>query len=295
MQPVIRCCRDRNARGWNDMVASRAAAPTRTSSPAGASACHRLLHHGRVADDLERVVDRARTASPGASASRRAARAGAAPAALVGVRSATIRAGACQPARPTTTFSPTPPAPKTATESPSLRPRPSRARAPTPVTTAQPTSAACSSGTSAPHRDRACSRQHDVVAEAARRSASPRPARRHGTCRGPGKPDDRLAEVRPPRRQRRQRPHGTFQQTSTGSPCARSPSTPLPDRLDLPRALVPEQDRREPRIPGLRDVGVAEPSRQHPNAHLPRARAGRRSAPGGGAAHPARPGRARAS
>jgi len=42
------------------------------------------------------------------------------------------------------------------------------------------------------------------------------------------------------------------------------------DRLDLPRALVAEQDRREARVSHLRHIGVAETRDEHADAHLPR-------------------------
>ena len=225
MQPVIRCWRDRNARGWNDIGPRRG----------GGADEHQLARRGECGERRapspparrrpRRRSRPDRSGRPGSSASVAPRATGELAGGRVGIDRDDPRR-ACQ-ARADDDVQPDPAAPRTPRRS---RPRATPAvhsAAPTPVTTAQPTSAASSGGTSAQLADRTGRRQDDVLAEAPRRSASPRSARRRGTSAA------RRAR-RPPRTgaARRAGSGGSARtapssRRAPGSPGA-SPSTPSP-------------------------------------------------------------------
>src|SRR5205085_3853517 len=91
-------------------------------------------------------------------------------------------------------------------------------------------------------------------------------------CAGPGEADDVLTQVL---LARGAAPAATARHLPADEhPVARREILDaLPHALDLARPFMTEQDRCEARVANLRQVGVAEPRGERPDAHL--ARAGR--------------------
>ena len=183
-----------------------------------------------------------------------------------------------------TTCSPTPPQPTTHTRLPGADPAALRT-APTAVTTPQPSSDAChsgsprGSGTAAPAGTTQRSAKHETKLKCCTRAAvgvAQARACRPGACRPTRRAAAVSHSVEPPGRGRRAHaPQDGTKQNATGSPGATC-ATPSPDRLDDARALVARARSAGARRRGGRRPGAGRSGRRRRRrrARAPRPPAG---------------------